>query len=100
MGHTDMRTSGLSRRFLLILDDPQMPEAENWPVEQKVTLLKQTTDADPSIVRYAIINSEMRGKAQSFFLLHMMAFITHDYHENQDEDSAQESESGGEQLPG
>ena len=73
-----------------------MPEAENWPTETKVAYLKRTTDADPDVVRYAVINSSQRGKAQSFFLLHMMEALTKDYHEDQTE----EGESGGEQLPG
>lgn len=93
------RLTGAGRtRFLLILDDPQMPEAENWPAEVKIEYLKQTTDQDSSIVRFAVINSEHQGRAQEFFLLHMMEVLTTDYHEN--EDTSEEGERGGEQLPG
>lgn len=82
------RSSARSQtRFLLILDDPTMPEAENWPEDQKIEWLRRTTDADPSIVRFAVINSDLVHEPQQKFLLWLMRKITADYHKgDEDED--------------
>lgn len=93
-----------SMKYLLIYDNPDLDERlELAPIEDKVEYLKATTDADPQIARYAVVNSGQEGRSglgpwlkQDFFLLRLMAQITEDYRENRVEGG----EPGGEQSDG
>jgi hypothetical protein len=71
-------------RILLILDDPSLPEMENLPDEVKIAYMKRMTDADPSICRYAVINTELVNEPRTLYLLWLMAHITRDYHKEKE----------------
>jgi len=83
-------------RCLLIYDDPDLPEMDNLPLDEKVAFLRKTTDQNREVVRYAVINSDLKGTQQEKFLLWLMNTIIEDYHkEKQGEDPGEESDDRG-----
>lgn len=80
-------------RCLLVYDDPSLPEMDNRPMDEKVAYLRQVTDQDKEIVRYAVVMSDLSGAKQEHFLLWLIRTITEDYHA----DRSQELDDRGEQ---
>lgn len=67
-------------KFLLVYDNPDLPEQYFNDREARDSHLKQMIDEDDSIVAYAIVDTESpNAKVQEFRLLKMMSVITEEH---------------------